>query len=117
MAISQKILIQVAPFDDETRADILKNLNQNTLDDDQKQQLNALCWELITKLYESEIAFRFERMHQEEMENNKSFTPEDYTGEKAKIILKFAEKLGSASSAEEITEVRKALEIHSTKNK
>lgn len=106
-------LFKVAPFDEETRKTVLDKLAKNELSDSQKLQFSSLCWEMIAKLYETELALKIQDMMREVAEGTKTYTKSDYKEEEVRLVHRFATELEAANSQESLEEVRKKLADYS----
>lgn len=108
MAISIKQLIFAAPFSEEKRRALLENLDK--LNDDQKFKLVSITWSLLAQMYFAKLKAEYDRMQEEMIYEEKSYTANDFEEAKAKILHEFIQRFENAKSKEEIAEVRKQLE-------
>ena len=113
MSVSLKTLLQVAPFPEEERNELLSRYDE--LNDDDKFELSNAAWRALSIQYYSKLKYEHELLVLQIQEGKRKFNPNDFEEAKAKLLHEFAHKLEAAESEESITEVRKQLEQFKTK--
>lgn len=108
--INFRKLIQVAPFDRETKKEILAK--EKDLTRAQKYEITALAWRLLTKDYKNKLAERVDLALLEMAQAKKDYTQSDFAEMQAELYMDFAKKLEVSENAEGIQEVREELQKH-----
>ncbi len=110
MAIPLSALVQAAPFNEETRKNILSKIDAGTLSPDQEAQLIDLAWDMIIKTYQAQLSVMVENARDDEREGKVTYSPADFTAMQDKLIASYTEKLRVAEAQEQIDEVREKLQ-------
>ncbi len=111
MAVSLKTLITVAPFDNETRSQLLAKLD--SLNDDQKFRLSSACWTSLSQQFQARYKARVAQELLDIREGKKQFSKEEMQQIEQNLYQEFAKLLSSAETEEGIEEVRQELQKYS----
>lgn len=107
MAVTLKTLIEIAPFDNQTRSQLLEKLD--SLTEDQKFRLSSACWTSLAAKFESQYKARAAQLLIEAQQGTKKLNQDDFKKIEDELYSEFAKLLKSAQSDEEILEVRNQL--------
>lgn len=103
-------LVRLAPFDEETRKEILAK--EATMSEDQKREITELAWDMVTAEYQAnadaQIDLEFEKLREE----NKPFSEEVNTAVHLQMDMDFDKKLEAADTSEQIEKVQEELKTH-----
>lgn len=105
--ITLQQLINLAPFPDETRHELLQSAD--TLADSKKIELEELCWALISQWYHNELRSRQEIATLEMAKGEKSYSKEDFSRMGDDLFQEVVRKLEVESSQEDLENVREKL--------
>ena len=100
-------LIQVAPFPEETKKELLSK--EETLSPDKKLQLYELCWQLISQWYQNELRAKQEMAVMEMTKGEKSYTKEDLAKMGDDLFDELLRKLAAHENEEDLSEAREKL--------
>lgn len=100
-------LIQVAPFPEETKKDLLSK--EDTLSEEKKVELEELCWGLISQWYQNELRSQQEMAALEVSRGEKQYTKEDFNKMADDLFSELVQKLDVQSSEEDLAEAREKL--------
>lgn len=107
MAVTLKTLIEITPFDNQTRSQLLEKIN--TLSEDQKYRLSSACWTSLATKFQAQLKARTSRLLLEIQQGSKQFNKGDFQKIENDLYEEFAKLLQSAQSEEEIQQVRQEL--------
>lgn len=107
MAVTLKTLIEITPFDTQTRNQLLEKLD--TLSEDQKYRLSSACWTSLATKFQAQLKARTSRLLLEIQQGTRQFNKEDFQKIENDLYEEFAKLLQSAQSEDEIKEVRQEL--------
>lgn len=113
MAVTLKTLILVSPFTPDDRQKMLVNIDY--LDEDKKSQIADVCWKILAAEYFTKLKFMIDNVLGEVADGKRPYNKNDITEVQAKLTHEFAQKLQSADTEEQISEVKKQLETYKTK--
>lgn len=108
MAVTLKTLIEITPFDDQTRQQLLAKLE--SLTDDQKFRLSSACWTALATKFEAEYKAKVAGLSQQIQDGIQQYNQEEFKKIEEELYRQYAAMLKSAESEEEILEVRKQIE-------
>ena len=111
---SLTILIQIAPFDEETRKLMLDKLP--TLSADQERQLTELAWTMIAADFENKLNTQTDMMLQDMEEGKKLYQPSDFQELSEQLTFHVAQKLEMSGTSDEIAQVKEQLAHYSSKD-
>ncbi|RJQ24466.1 hypothetical protein C4577_07845 [Candidatus Parcubacteria bacterium] len=105
--ITLKQLIQVAPFPEETKNELLQKAG--TLSSDQVYELEDLCWTLISSEYQNKIRFEMQKNLLDSALNQK---PSDFDIKKVeeKYLTELQQKFSATGTDEKLEDIREKLE-------
>lgn len=112
MAITLKTLIKVAPFSAEKRKMVLEKFD--TLSDDQRYLLAKAAWTGLSVQYHAGLKYEKEKLLLEVKDGKRTYNQNDFTEAEVKVLHDFAQRLESAGSEEQISEVRQQLDKYKT---
>jgi hypothetical protein len=102
-------LIRIAPFDEETRKDILSR--ESTLSEDQKREITDQAWDLITAEYQVNQDTKLDD-EIEKLGADKPFSEEIVKSVQSQMDMDFKKKLEGADTNEQIELVQDELKTH-----
>jgi hypothetical protein len=105
--ITLQQLINVAPFPDETKKELLEA--SDTLSDSKKFELQGICWALISQWYENELRSRQEIATLEMAKGGTVLSSEDFTKISDDLYQEVVSKLVIEENEEDLEEVRQKL--------
>lgn len=107
MAVALKTLIEITPFDTQTRSQLLEKLD--TLSEDQKYRLSSTCWTSLAIKFQAQFKARTGKLLLEIQQGVKKYNKEDFQKIENDLYQEFAGLLQSAQSGEEMQGVREEL--------
>lgn len=107
--ITLKSLVLVAPFEESTRKTLLEKIDKKELTDNQIVQITFLCWDMITRLHQTELQLRISDMIRESSEGKKNYSKNDYQELETKLVFNLSNQLNQAGAEADLEEVRKQL--------
>lgn len=110
--ITFQTLITIAPFDDETRAQIASQ--EPSLTEDQKLQLTQLAWSLLAQQYRAKLDSKVDDILLEIQEGKRAYNREEFKKAEEELDLEFATKLESSQTTEAIQAVKGEIQKHLT---
>jgi hypothetical protein len=105
--ITLQQLINVAPFPDETKKELLESVD--TFSDSKKVELEELCWAFISQWYHNELRARQEIATLEMAKGEKTYTSEDFAKMGDDLFLEVFKKFEAEESEEDLEKVREKL--------
>jgi len=105
--ITLQKLISVAPFPEETKAELLSHVDR--LEKERKLELEELCWSLISQWYQNELRGKQELATLEMAQGKKQYTKEDFKKMEEELFTDLVTKLDTQSSEEDLAEAREKL--------
>jgi hypothetical protein len=105
--ISIQQLINVAPFPEETKQELLTAVP--TMADAKKFELEELCWALTSQWYQNEIQIRSESMIMEMAKGEKEYTKEEISAVPQQLFSELVKKLATEETKEDLEKVREKL--------
>lgn len=112
MAITLANLINIAPFPEDQKKQLIEKIDLMT--DQDKFDITNAAWAGLAVQYFGRLKAEHQRIMDEAIENKRKFNPNDLLEAEARITYEFACKLDSAESENSIEEVRKQLEKFKT---
>lgn len=106
-------LILIAPFPEDTRADLLTKIP--TFSDAQKRDLENLSWDLIRENYEEKISFESQNALTEVALGKKKADEVDLEKIENDIFNELTSKIDGINTQEQINEVREKLQAQPPK--
>lgn len=108
MKITTKLLLQVLPFDDSMKIDVLSRYDG--LSPDQKQEISELCWTSYFALKKSEWAYQLEEAIEDVAMGKVPFSSHLGSDIQTKIDNTYSQKFHSIDEETNLTSVRENLE-------
>lgn len=105
--IGIKELVQVAPFPQESKKQLLDALP--SFSDEKKFELMQTCWQLISADYQNKLSFEIQKMTLEMAEGTKSYTQDDFKKAEDDLFNEIITKLEAVGSEDKIEEIRQQL--------
>lgn len=105
--IDLKKLIQVAPFSEDTRGQLLASVG--SLSPEKKFELTNMCWAFISQEYQNKLQFALQKATFEMAKGEKSYTQEDFKKIEDDLFAELVARLQAADSSEQIEELRDKL--------
>ncbi|HVF69063.1 MAG TPA: hypothetical protein VNA13_00710 [Xanthomonadales bacterium] len=105
--ISIQQLINVAPFPQETKDELLAKCDD--MSDSKKIEVESLCWALISQWYQNELGARQEKAMLEMAEGGKISSKEDFAKMSDTLFAEIVGKFKVEESQEDLEEVRAKL--------
>lgn len=106
--ITIKQLIQIAPFPEDTRQELLTKVD--SLTDAQKFDLEEKCWALISADYKNRLNFEIQKRTYEMAKGEKIYSKEYFKKMEHDLFLELANKINTQATQEEIENIRKQLQ-------
>lgn len=100
----------MAPFDEETRKDILSR--ESSLTEDQKREITDQAWDLVTAEYQANQDAKLDDEIEKLRAENKPFTEEVNKAVQTQMDMDFKKKLEGADTNEQIEQVQEELKTH-----
>lgn len=100
-------LINVAPFPEETKKELLDSVD--TLSDSKKVEIEEACWMLISQWYHNELRARQEIATLQMANGEKTFSKEDFAKMGDDLFTEVLKKLEIEEDEEDLENVRKKL--------
>jgi histidinol phosphatase-like enzyme len=100
-------LIQVAPFPEPTRQELLAKMD--SFSDVKKVELEFMCWEFISQWYNNEVRSRQEIMLLEMAKGEKKYTKEEIKKVPDILFAELTAKFAIEAKEEDLNEVRERL--------
>jgi hypothetical protein len=107
MMVSLKTLLEVAPFRQEQRDELLRIYDELT--ENEKMKLSTTAWIALSQMYFARVKYETDKLL-EIQEGKRTYNRNDFSDVEAKITYEFAHRLGASRTAEEIAEVRATFE-------
>lgn len=105
--IGLKQLIQVAPFPEDSRKELLEKME--SLSEDKKIELMETCWALISTQYQGKVQYELQKAMLEMAKGEKTYTKDDLSKIEDNLFLELTNRLQAAGSEDKIEEIRKQL--------
>lgn len=105
--ITAKQLIQVAPFSDDVKKELLEKAD--SFSPDKKFEVMESCWALISADYQNKLRFQMQKASLEMAKGEKTYSKEDFRKMEDDLFLELVNRLNAAGSQEQIEEIRKQL--------
>ena len=105
--INVKQLIQVAPFSQDIKKELLEKAESFSAD--RKFELEETCWALISADYQNRLRFQMQQAALEMAKGEKTYSKEDFKKMEDDLFLELVNRLTTAGNQEQIEEIRKQL--------
>jgi len=105
--ITAKQLIQVAPFPEDTKKELLEKADAFSAD--KKFEVEETCWALISADYQNKLRFQIQKATLEIAKGEKTYSQEDFKKMEDNLFLELVNRLNVANNQEQIEEIRKQL--------
>ncbi len=105
--ITTKQLIQIAPFPEDVKKQLLEKAD--TFSPDKKFEVEQTCWALISADYQNRLRFQMQKATLEMAKGEKTYNKEDFGKMENDLFLELTNKLNTAGSQEQIEEIKKQL--------
>lgn len=109
--ITTKQLIQLAPFPEDVKKQLLEKAD--TFSPDKKFEVEEACWALISTDYQNRLRFKMQQATLEMAKGEKTYSQEDFKKMEDDLFLELTNKLNAQASQEEIESLRKQLQFQS----
>lgn len=106
--IATKQLIQLAPFPENVKKELLEKANAFSAD--KKFEVEETCWGLISADYQNKLRLKMHQAALEMAKGEKSYSKEDFKKMEDDLFLELANKLTTQTTQEEIENIRKQLQ-------
>lgn len=106
--ITTKQLIQVAPFSQDLKKELLGKADSFSAD--KKFELEETCWTLISTDYQNRLRFQMQKATLEMAKGEKTYSKEDFKKMEDDLFLELANRLNAEATQEEIENIRKQLQ-------
>lgn len=110
--ITTKQLIQIAPFPEDTKKELLEKADAFSAD--KRFELEETCWALISADYQNKLRFKIQQATLEMAKGEKTYSKEDFKKMEDDLFLDLANKLNAQATQEEIENIRKELQTTQT---
>ena len=110
--ITTKQLIQVAPFPEDTKKELLEKADSFSAD--KKFEVMETCWALISADYQNKLRFQMQKATLEMAKGEKTYSKEDFKKMEDDLFLELISKLNLLGNQEEIENVRRELQDQKT---
>lgn len=107
MAIDLKILVNISPIEQETKHKLLQQIN--SFSEDQKYRLSEVCWKALADQYHVKVTAQTEKILLDARIKGEDVNPEEIKKIEVNLTQEYAKLLNSASTEEEVHEVREQL--------
>lgn len=105
--ITTKQLIQLAPFPEDVKKELLEKAD--TFFPDKKFEVEETCWTLISADYQNRLRFKMQQAALEMAKGEKTYSQEDFKKMEDDLFLELTNKLDAAGNQEQIEQIRKKL--------
>lgn len=106
--IAVKQLIQVAPFPEDVKLELLEKVD--SLTDGQKFDLEEKCWALISADYKNKLNFETQKRMYEMAKGEKTYLKEDFKKIEDNLFSELINRLNVTENQGEINKVRQQLQ-------
>lgn len=106
--ITTKQLIQLAPFPEDVKKELLENADAFSAD--KKFEVEETCWKLISADYQNKLRLKMHQAALEMAKGEKSYAKEDFKKMEDDLFSELASKLTTQTTQEEIENIRKQLQ-------
>jgi len=110
--ITAKQLIQVAPFPQDTKQQLLDKAD--SFSKEKQFQVMETCWALISADYQNKLRFQMQKATLEMAKGEKTYSKEDFKKMEDDLFLELISKLNLLGNQEEIENVRRELQDQKT---
>ena len=105
--VNAKQLIQVAPFSEDLKRQLLEKAD--SFSQDKKFEVEQTCWALISAEYQNRLRFQMQKATLEMAKGEKTYSKEDFRKMEDDLFLELVNRLTTAGNQEQIEEIRKQL--------
>ena len=105
--ITTKQLIQIAPFPEDTKKELLEKAD--SFSPDKKFELMETCWALISADYQNQLRFKIQKATLEMAKGEKTCSKDDFKKMEDDLFLELTNKLNAAGNQEQIEEIKRQL--------
>lgn len=112
MTVTLKTLLNVAPFPESQREELLNLYNQ--ISEEQKMRLSIAAWTAISQLFFSKLKNGTDKLLLEIQEGKRKYNINDFKEIEARLLHEFAQKLKNAQDQVSIEDVKQQLEKFKT---
>ena len=106
--ITVKQLIQVAPFPEESKKQLLEKAD--SFSPEKQFEVLETCWELISADYQNRLSSEIEKATLEMANGEKTYSQEDFAKMESDLFLELTNKLNASGDQEQMEEIRKQLD-------
>ena len=106
--INVKQLIQVAPFSQDIKKELLEKADSFSAD--RKFELEETCWALISADYQNRLRFQMQQAALEMAKGEKTYSKEDFKKMEDDLFLELLNKLNAAGNEEQISKIKQQLQ-------
>lgn len=110
MPISLTTLVKAAPFKDETREKLLRQLD--SLSERKKFMLSNMCWTVLLQKHYAKLKYEQDKYLLESQEQNSKHDNKEIERIEARVTQEFVKKLKDASTDESVEDIREELKKH-----
>ena len=105
--ITVKQLIQVAPFPEESKKQLLDKAD--SFSPEKQFEVMETCWELISADYQNRLSSEIEKATLEMAKGEKTYSKEDFGKMENDLFLELTNRLAASDNQEQIDEIKKQL--------
>jgi len=103
-------LIRIAPFDEETRKDILSR--ETSMTEDEEREITDQAWNLISAQYQVDMDDKLDEALTTMKSSDKPFVEEAKKSAQLQMDMEFKKKLEGADTNAQIEQVQEELKTH-----